>query len=293
VIAGAEQLHFVCVRESFFGHILIYEARGLQSEADRAMTRLRELAITSETLHQLELVDSFGARIALMRGDLATAQRWLDVSSPTLLRDDLKCIEHPFLTRAKVLVAAGTGNALVEADRLLVEFVSYARATHKTLALIEGLAVQALLHEAKGEQAVATRVLRESLALAAPERIVQRYAYLGPTLAPLLRRLLADPVPVPHARTVLDALDAVLAAHPELPRTVQHVQRELLQSPLSTRELEVLHCLARRLTNDEIGDELFISPITVKHHVANISGKLAVSGRRAAVARASELGLFD
>jgi ATP/maltotriose-dependent transcriptional regulator MalT len=129
--------------------------------------------------------------------------------------------------------------------------------------------------------------------MAGPEGIVQRYAYLGPALAPILRRLLAGPAPVPHARNVLGALDAVLATHSEPPRSVHHVHRELLQSPLSARELEVLRCLARRLTNDEIGDELFISPITVKHHVANISGKLAVSGRRAAVARAGELGLLD
>jgi ATP/maltotriose-dependent transcriptional regulator MalT len=54
-----------------------------------------------------------------------------------------------------------------------------------------------------------------------------------------------------------------------------------------------LSCLARRLTNDEIGAELYISPITVKHHVANISSKLAVSGRRAATARARELGLIE
>ena len=51
--------------------------------------------------------------------------------------------------------------------------------------------------------------------------------------------------------------------------------------------------LARRLTNNEIGEELFISPITVKNHIDHIAEKLGVSGRRAAVARAGELGLFD
>ena len=53
----------------------------------------------------------------------------------------------------------------------------------------------------------------------------------------------------------------------------------------------MLRCLALRLTNNEIGEELFISPITVKNHIAHITDKLGVSGRRAAVERAGELGL--
>ena len=54
----------------------------------------------------------------------------------------------------------------------------------------------------------------------------------------------------------------------------------------------MVHLLALRLTNNEIGEELFISPVTVKNHIANITEKLGVSGRRAAVDRAGELGLL-
>ncbi len=68
--------------------------------------------------------------------------------------------------------------------------------------------------------------------------------------------------------------------------------RPSLVNPLTDRELEVVRLLAMRLTNTEIGEELFISPITVKNHIANITDKLGVSGRRAAVERAGELGLL-
>lgn len=292
VIAGAERLHFASVRESFFTQILAYEAQGMREEATRAITRIRELAIASETLHQIELVDSFAARIALMRGDLVSAQRWLDASLPTLLANDLNNVHNPRLTRAKVLVALGTRDELAEADHLLAEFVDYAQAKHMALARLEGLAVQALLHEVKGDRALATRVLRESLAIAAPEGIVQRYAYLGPTLAPILRRLLAQRDPVPHARNVLGSLDAMLAAQAGASKEAEAIHSDLFASPLTARELEILASLALRLTNNEIAEKFFISPITVKHHVANISGKLAVSGRRAAVERARELKLI-
>jgi LuxR family transcriptional regulator, maltose regulon positive regulatory protein len=133
--------------------------------------------------------------------------------------------------------------------------------------------------------------LRESLDFAAPEGVVQRYAYLGPALAPVLRRLLADRSPHPHARVVLGALEAVLGAQPSNQSAAKSLDLESLENPLTDRELEVVRLLARRLTNNEIGEALFISPITVKNHIANITDKLGVSGRRAAVERAGELGL--
>ena len=291
VIADAERVHFICLRQAFFVQILAYEAQGLHDEAERAVARLRELAIASETAHQLALVDSFLARTALIRGDLVAAQRWLEASSPPPAYEELKAIEQPSLTRAKVLIAVGAPRALQEADRLLAELVTFARSRHMLLALLEGLAVQALLHEARGDRGAASRLLRESLEMAAPEGIVQRYTYLGPALAPLLRRLLGERPPIPHAGAVLRALEAVLAAQPAASDISPPAHREPLANPLTDRELEVVRLLALRLTNNEIGEELYISPITVKHHVANIAGKLGVSGRRAAVEHARELGL--
>ncbi len=292
VVAGAEQFHFLCVRDAFFAQILTYLAQGLHDEADRAIARVREFAMAAEAPHQLELVDSFVARAALIRGDLATAQRWLETSSPALGQDDLKSVEHPLLTRVKVLIAVGAHDALGEADHLLTAFVHEARATHMALALLEGQAVQALLHEARGDRVAATGALRASLEMAAVEGIVQRYAYLGPALAAILRRLLAERDPVHHARSALDALESVLAAQPALSLVGETLPTGFPETPLTDRELQVLGGLARRLTNSEIGQELFISPLTVKHHVEHITGKLAVSGRRDAVQRARELGLI-
>jgi ATP/maltotriose-dependent transcriptional regulator MalT len=119
--------------------------------------------------------------------------------------------------------------------------------------------------------------------MAAPEGIVQRYAYLGPGLVPVLHRLLAERNLPSHALNVLAAMPGASAieSHQNLP-----------DHPLTERELHVMRLLARRLTNNEIGEELFISPITVKNHIAHITEKLGVSGRRAAVERAGELGLL-
>jgi DNA-binding CsgD family transcriptional regulator/tetratricopeptide (TPR) repeat protein len=52
---------------------------------------------------------------------------------------------------------------------------------------------------------------------------------------------------------------------------------------LTSRELEVLRLLHADLTNNEIADQLYLSPKTVEHHVSSILAKLGVSSRRDAV----------
>ena len=55
---------------------------------------------------------------------------------------------------------------------------------------------------------------------------------------------------------------------------------------LSARELEVLGLIAQGLSNQDIGDCLFVSPFTIKRHVANILAKLDLPSRAAAASYA-------
>jgi LuxR family maltose regulon positive regulatory protein len=61
---------------------------------------------------------------------------------------------------------------------------------------------------------------------------------------------------------------------------------------LSDRELEVLRLLATALSGPEIADQLYVSVNTLRTHTKHIFTKLGVNTRRAAVQRASELGLL-
>jgi DNA-binding NarL/FixJ family response regulator len=73
------------------------------------------------------------------------------------------------------------------------------------------------------------------------------------------------------------------------------VQREeplAVRLGITEREVEVLRALADGLTNQEIGERLFISAKTASVHVSNILRKLEVPNRRAAAARARDLGLL-
>ena len=64
------------------------------------------------------------------------------------------------------------------------------------------------------------------------------------------------------------------------------------QRILSAREQEVLRLVAEGLTSKAIGQQLFLSPKTVDHHLASVFNKLGVESRAQAVAVASRRGLL-
>jgi LuxR family maltose regulon positive regulatory protein len=65
-----------------------------------------------------------------------------------------------------------------------------------------------------------------------------------------------------------------------------------LIEPLSQRELEVLRLFKTELSGPEIANQLVIALSTVRTHTKRIYSKLNVKNRRAAVKRATELGLI-
>jgi DNA-binding NarL/FixJ family response regulator len=93
----------------------------------------------------------------------------------------------------------------------------------------------------------------------------------------LLGELKAE-IEIVRAKALLDSLRTGAATVPD--------------SPLSTRETEVLKLVAAGLNNQAIAEQLFLSEHTVHRHVANILNKLSVSSRAAAVAQAARRGLL-
>jgi two-component system, NarL family, nitrate/nitrite response regulator NarL len=71
------------------------------------------------------------------------------------------------------------------------------------------------------------------------------------------------------------------------------LKRRAEHPPLTAREYEVLALAAEGLSASAIADRLFLSPATIKTHLAHLYDKLGVSDRTAAVAVAFRRGLID
>ncbi|MEN4479268.1 response regulator transcription factor [Mycolicibacterium cosmeticum] len=90
------------------------------------------------------------------------------------------------------------------------------------------------------------------------------------------------------APSVTRRMIADLVARPTAPRRSAD---ELAR--LTPRETEVLHLVARGMSNSEIAAELFVSEETVKTHVGNVFSKLGLRDRAQAVVLAYETGLVS
>lgn len=82
----------------------------------------------------------------------------------------------------------------------------------------------------------------------------------------------------------------VLNQFRELSNAGQAEEGGTLFAPLTSREIEILDCIARGLSNKEIANQLSISGQTVKNHITSILSKLQVSDRTMAVIFAIQQG---
>jgi DNA-binding CsgD family transcriptional regulator len=139
-----------------------------------------------------------------------------------------------------------------------------------------------------------------------PEQELHPFLLDVPVAGGRTRRVSVTPYPIPGGRPELativhvvkdpDAaaspLEKELAAASAAPGDVP--RRRTGPGPLeelSDREKEILRKLAEGLSTSAIATELFISPVTVRNHVARILGKLGVHTKLAAVALAYQRGL--
>jgi LuxR family maltose regulon positive regulatory protein len=298
------------LRPAFCTQAILSEALGDSESADAAMDRAIHLPWIAGSGDIATQLAQYQVRLQLLRGDVEAAARWatgdaLDAEAPV---DRAHWFEHlpPVLHEvhqvalAQAYLAQGDLDGVLAAYDRICEAASAAGRMARVIE-ISLLAAVALLAQGKLEAAMVP--FERCLALAAPEGYVRLFMEAGPLAITLLTqardrgRALArtgrgstgDDI-----QTYTDELLATLgAATPETghPATARR-RAQLLVEPLSDRERQVLRLIGEGYSNQRVADTLYVSINTVKKHASSIYGKLGVSSRTQAVARAQELGLL-
>jgi LuxR family maltose regulon positive regulatory protein len=226
--------------------------------------------------------------MALAAGDRERAIHWLASSGTSLEMGSLSAFEVPLLTRVRVLLAESTDASIDEAHRHIDDVLELAMSIRDTHRQVQCLALRAIAHQAQGRRSEANAALISALRLGGPLGMVRSYLDAGTRLVPLLRDAARSSDAVAYAARVLSAFGGTAS-----PQRIQpNRSRFQIFEMLTEREAQILLCLSRQLTNQEIADELYISPLTVKRHNSNIYDKLGVANRRQALIKADEMGLL-
>jgi NarL family two-component system response regulator LiaR len=108
--------------------------------------------------------------------------------------------------------------------------------------------------------------------------------------------LLKDSLPEELLEAIRDVYHGEPSLHPTIARKLMQELSEPPDlppavDPLTEREVDVLRLVAQGLSNEEIGEKLFIAERTVRTHVSNILGKLHLANRTQATLYALREGL--
>jgi LuxR family maltose regulon positive regulatory protein len=256
-------------------------SRGDQEAASGYLEKARALLEGAHFEEWQSRFERLQLELWLAQDRLRAALQWADQAAAHGSGDDAA----RELALARLLILKGDNSSLQDAAARLRSLQESAEELGRLGVLVEGLALQALAHWQRGDEAAALTSLERALRLAQPEGYMRLFVDLGLPMARLLQEA--------QTRDMLPETVAALLAAFEEGFVLPGAALDALPEPLTPREEEVLALLAAGLTNREIGEQLVISPQTVKKHAGNIYGKLGAGNRTEAVARARELNLLD
>lgn len=232
------------------------------------------------------------AVIAYLRGDHASfGRRAGDAHDHAVAIEDQFSVVLTLFLRAR---AAVLDTRWVEAAAHLREALDIAEPLGSTLLLAGVLQVGALLASACGDHRLAVRWMAAGSAADASLGVVIESVFLAweQAAAENARKALG-----PGAVQIGEAAALTVPLATLIDEVRHYRPGKRASGPtslrLTPREEDVLRLIASGLTDNQIGETLFIARPTVSKHVGNILAKLDVPTRTAAVDTARRLGLID
>ncbi len=209
--------------------------------------------------------------------------------------DQKPCDEHDFSLQAEKSYRVSSRLHLSDDPKRAADCLTSAIAHSRELKLAHReaqlLLLQAQAYALADDEATALLVLRDALMLGAQHQYFRIFVDEGELITNLLGKIKLEPA---HkaAAPLLRRIREVTTSAPKAVARERNLSQETLLEELTQREAQILKRLQSGLSNREIAEAIFVSEGTLKWHLHNIYGKLAVKNRSGALARAQDLGLI-
>ncbi len=272
----------------------IYVARTFFScgEWERAWNTIQKVKRLAGQRHlplpKLLIAESWKARLMLAEGKLEEAVQWADELSIDTSKPPQRIQEELYFVLARIRLAQGHPK---EAVFLLKWAESIAVSENRATAIIESLTLQALAWQALDDRKSALEMIAKALTLAEPLGFISQFTDEGPGMSKLLYEAAKADIQTAYIHRLLENFP-LKEPESEADKKAEAKQKGLME-PHSEREIDVLQLIAEGLSNEQLGEKLFISVHTVKVHTRNIYAKLNCHNRTEAVARARRFGILN
>jgi len=273
---------------AYLFYIRVLFSSGDLDGTESMVRKIHTLAANSVVPQWIEAqASAWQARVWLARKQLNLALRWAAEfdSDASVNLDYFSLVER--ITLARVQIAGGQ---LDDAMQNLQDLLKFAEECGRGARTIEVVMLRALALDIAGDNGRAIVTLVQALELAEPEGFVRIFVDEGPPMARLLYEVATRGCSQRYIHKLLSAFpprDSEGARRPH----VAAANEELFEPP-TDREMDVLQCISEELTNEQIGERLFISTHTVKAHAKKINAKLQTRTRTEAVSKARGLGIL-
>ena len=185
------------------------------------------------------------------------------------------------VSKAQVFLARGDASSALEILELLQPEADAEKWDWKQLKV---MVLQSIAFSDQGEHNKAVRLMEKVLTFTEPEGFIRLFVDEGLPMFRLLSETAAQGIMPEYIGRLTAAFKAEKKQNEEI---------QPLIDPLSKREIEVLKLIAQGLSNNEIGEKLFLALDTVKGHNRRIFSKLDVKNRTMAITKARSLNILS
>jgi len=253
----------------------IYVKSGKAAESDAIIKAYEKTALTQGGKLFVKMTKSASADIAWRYRNDLSGLKWATEND---YKDFLPManLYSPELVQARILALDSNPASNNLAQDIIDNTIPFFVDRNDTNILIRSYIIQALLYHKTGHSNNAFETLQIALDLSSVGQFTRPYLELGEAMKDLL-------LAYKTAKGSTNLVDEILQDHPIEINSAESIQ-------LSLREKEIL-LLSEKLTNKEIGNQLFIAEKTVKSHITNINKKLNVKSKLEAIVKAKNLEL--